>query len=196
MLTFRLFFFDADLDGRLDLLQANGHIEDEIAKVDSSQAYRQSGQLFWNAGDAGFQLLPDASVGDLAQEIVGRGAAYADLDEDGDLDVVLTQIGGPPLLLRNDQTSGHHWLRVKLAQPGANRDAVGARVELRAGGLSQRRFVTPTRSYLSQVEPTVTFGLGSADQVEDLEVTWPDGVTESVAVPGVDRLLTVTRQEP
>ena len=196
VLTFGLFFFDADLDGRLDLLQANGHIEDEIAKVDSSQAYRQSGQLFWNAGDAGFQLLPDASVGDLAQEIVGRGAAYADLDEDGDLDVVLTQIGGPPLLLRNDQTSGHHWLRVKLAQPGANRDAVGARVELRAGGLSQRRFVTPTRSYLSQVEPTVTFGLGSADQVEDLEVTWPDGVTESVAVPGVDRLLTVTRQEP
>jgi hypothetical protein len=194
VLSFGLFFFDADLDGRLDLLQANGHIEEEIPKVDPSQAYRQPGQLFWNAGDAGFELLPDADVGDLARPIVGRGASYADLDADGDLDVVLTQIAGPALVLRNDQATGHHWLRVRLAQPGANRDAIGAWVDLRAGGLTQRREVMPTRSYLSQVEPTVSFGLGKGEQVDALEVTWPDGAKQVVAVPGVDRLLTVERQ--
>ncbi len=193
MLTFGLFFFDADLDGRLDLLQANGHVEEEIAKVDPSQAYRQPGQLFWNSG-RGFQLLPDASVSDLARKIVGRGAVYADLDGDGDLDVVLTQIAGPPLVLRNDQKSGHHWLRVRLQQDGNNRDALGASVEVRAGGLTQRRQVMPARSYLSQVEPTVTFGLGSVESIDSVDVTWPDGARENVTPVGVDRTLSVVRK--
>jgi len=193
-LTFGLFFFDADLDGRLDLLQANGHIEEEIAKVDPSQSYRQPSQLFWNAGDGGFQLLPDSGIGDLARPIVGRGATYADLDGDGDLDVVITQIDGRPLVLRNDQATGNHWLRVQLEEPGGNHDAVGARIELVAGGATQRREVMPSRSYLSQVEPTATFGLGQAGKVDSLEVTWPDGVKQQVAVTGIDRLLKVTRQ--
>jgi hypothetical protein len=193
MLKFGLFFFDADLDGRLDLLQANGHIEEEIGKVDPSQSYRQPGQLFWNSG-GGFQLLADARVGDLARKIVGRGAAYADLDGDGDLDVVLTQIGGAPLLLRNDQKAGHHWLRVRLSQDGPNRDALGAWVELRAGGAVQRRQVMPTRSYLSQVEPAITFGLGGASRVDSLEVLWPDGAKQTLDVPGIDRTLDVARQ--
>ncbi|MGE0454512.1 MAG: CRTAC1 family protein [Vicinamibacteria bacterium] len=195
MLSFGLLFFDADLDGRLDLLQANGHIEEEIGKVDPSQAYRQPGQLFWNTG-SGFELLPDGRVGDLTRKIVGRGAAYADFDGDGDLDLVLTQIAGPALLLRNDQATGHHWLRVRLAQDGTNQDAVGAWVELVAGSLTQRRQVMPTRSYLSQVEPIVTFGLGAGERVDSLGVTWPDGAKQNVPVPGVDRLLTVSRQAP
>jgi hypothetical protein len=194
MLTFGLLFFDADLDGRQDLLQVNGHVEEEIGKVDPSQAYRQPAQLFWNAGDAGFELLPDAGIGDLTRRIVGRGAAYADFDADGDLDLVLTQIAGSPLLLRNEQATGHHWLRVRLTGEDGNRDAIGAWVELKAGGATQRRQVMPTRSYLSQVESTLTFGLGSAQAVEALEVTWPDGTKQAVSVPGVDRLLTVTRQ--
>ncbi|MEE8522733.1 MAG: VCBS repeat-containing protein [Thermoanaerobaculia bacterium] len=143
-LTFGLFFFDTDLDGRLDLLQANGHIEDQIATVDPSQSYRQAAQLFWNSGDEGFVPLPEEASGDLAREIVGRGAAYADVDGDGDLDVVLTQVAGPPLLLRNDQDLGHHWLRLRLEGAPPNRDAIGARVELVAGGVTQRRQVTPT----------------------------------------------------
>jgi hypothetical protein len=197
MLSFGLFLFDYDLDGRLDVLQANGHVEEEIAKVDPSQRYRQPAQLFWNAGPGagrGFVEVPPASTGDLAREIVGRGAAFADLDADGDLDVVLTQISGPPLVLRNDQDLGHHWLRVRLVGRAPNRDAIGAWVELTAGGVTQRRQVMPTRSYLSQVEPTVTFGLGELDRVDSLKVVWPDGTEETVEGVEVDRLRVVEQR--
>ena len=193
MLTFGLFLFDYDLDGRLDVLQANGHIEDEIQKVDPSQFYRQPAQLFWNGGDEGFIPVDVEKTGDLAKEIVGRGAAYADIDLDGDLDVVLTQVAGPPLLLRNEQQLGHHWLRVKLAQDGGNPDAIGAWIELTAGGVTQRRQVMPTRSYISQVELPVTFGLGSESAVESLKVIWPDGSEQTVDVAGVDQQMTVER---
>ncbi|MBT5832947.1 MAG: VCBS repeat-containing protein, partial [Candidatus Latescibacteria bacterium] len=125
-LTFGLFLFDYDLDGRLDMLQSNGHIETEINKMDPSQHYRQSAQLFWNGGASDGYVLVEGGSGDLATKIVGRGAAYADIDSDGDLDVILTQVAGTPLLLRNDQTLNHHWLRVKLVGKSANRDAIGA----------------------------------------------------------------------
>ncbi len=198
-LTFGLFLFDADLDGRLDLLQTNGHLEEEIAKVDPSQSYRQGAQLFWNAGPdqrQAFVEVPAAETGDLARPIVGRGSAYADVDGDGDLDVVLTETGGPPLLLRNDEGLGHHWLRLKLegdpALPGgANRDAIGAVVELTAGGVDQRRQVMPTKSYLSQSWLPVTFGLGDKTQVDKVTVTWPGGARQEVSVPGIDRELVV-----
>ncbi len=193
-LTFGLFFFDYDLDGRLDMLQANGHLESEIEKVDASQEYRQAAQLFWNAGPdqtSGFILIPSNDAGDLGQKIVGRGATYADIDNDGDLDVLLTQIGGPPLLLRNDQASGHHWLRLKLKGQAPNRDAIGAWAELKAGGVLQRRQVMPTRSYLSQVELPLTFGLGAVDQIESLKVIWPDGSEQVVGDVKVDRLMVI-----
>jgi hypothetical protein len=198
-LTFGLFLFDADLDGRLDLLQTNGHLEEEIAKVDPSQSYRQAAQLFWNAGPdrrQTFVPVPAERIGDLARPIVGRGSAFADVDGDGDLDVVLTQAGGPALLLRNDQRSGHHWLRVKLVgdpAAGSNRDAIGAVVELTAGGVTQRRQVMPTRSYLSQSWLPVTFGLGAATTVDALAVTWPGGGRQEVAVGAVDRELVVAQ---
>ncbi len=193
-LSFGLFFFDYDLDGRLDLLQANGHLEDEINQIQPSQHYRQPAQLFWNCGRGArscFAMVPEDRLGDLALPIVGRGAAYADIDGDGDLDVVLTQTGDRPLLLRNDQQTGHHWLRVRLVGRAPNRDAIAARIELTAGGATQRRTVMPTRSYLSQVELPLTFGLGEADRVESLRVTWPDGSTQDVPVAEVDRLLVV-----
>ena len=197
-LTFGLFLFDYDLDGRLDLLQANGHLEQEINQVQPSQHYRQPAQLFWNAGpDHPRTFAPVAAerVGDLARPIVGRGAAYADIDADGDLDVLLTQVGGPPLLLRNDQSQDHHWLRCKLVGTRSNRDAIGATVELTAGGVTQRRRVMPTRSYLSQVERTVTFGLGDSDRVGSLRVTWPDGSVQEVEPEGVDRRIVIRQAE-
>ena len=193
-LSFGVFFFDADLDGFLDLFQTNGHLEDEIAKVQPDQRYRQPAQLFWHRGlDASscFAAMPEEKLADLVTPIVGRGAAFADMDGDGDLDVCLTQIAGPPLLLRNDQSLGHHWLRVRLRGKAPNVDAIGARVRLTVDGRTRERVVMPTRSYLSQVELPLTFGLGKSTTVEKLEVVWPDGTTTSATVDGVDQLLEV-----
>jgi enediyne biosynthesis protein E4 len=195
LLTFGIFFIDYDLDGWLDLLAVNGHLEEEITKIQQSQTYAQPAQLFWNAGGAGLHgfipVPPDKAGPDLFHPIVGRGSAYADIDGDGDLDVVFTQIGGPPLLLRNDQQTGHHWLRVKLVGTSSNRDAIGARVALRAGDLNQVRHVMPTRGYLSQSELPVTFGLGAADRVDELTITWPLGTVQRVSNPPINTLLVI-----
>ncbi len=196
-LTFGVLFLDYDLDGRADLFHANGHIEDEISKVQASQQYAQPMQLFWNCGEAcpqPYVEVPQKERGALAQAIVGRGAAYADLDGDGDLDLVVTQIGRPALVLRNDQASGHHWLRVRLEGSGkVNRDAIGSWIEVTAGGTTRRGQVMPTRSYLSQVERTLTFGLGTATRVDNLTVHWSDGTRQAVEVPGVDRVLSIRK---
>ena len=196
-LSFGLFFFDYDLDGWLDLLQANGHLEEEIETIQPSQSYRQPAQLFWNQGAAAracFVEVPIERAGDLATPIVGRAAGYADIDGDGDLDVLLTQIGASPLLLRNEQELGHAWVRVKLAGRAPNTGAIGARLILRAGGLVQERAVMPTRSYLSQVELPVTFGLGENEQVDALEIVWPDGMKQRVGEVPLFRTLVV--EEP
>ncbi|WP_376694943.1 CRTAC1 family protein [Wenzhouxiangella sp. EGI_FJ10305] len=195
-LTFGVFFFDYDLDGRLDYLQANGHVENEINQVQSSQHYRQSAQLFWNCGRAcpgTYRPLSPERIGDLAKPIVGRGAAYADIDGDGDLDVVLTQIGGPPLMLRNERDSNHHWLRVRLEGRSPNTDAIGARVKLEAGETTQYRTVMPARSYLSSVELPVTFGLGETDKVDRITITWPDGSEFERTNPPVNRTLVIQK---
>ena len=194
-LSFGLFFFDYDLDGRLDLLQVNGHLEETISEVQASQHYRQPPQLFWNAGPDGrtcFREVPGGAAGDLDRRLVGRGSCFADIDGDGDLDALLVQLGDRPLLLRNEQELGHHWLRVRLVGRAPNRDAIGARLVLRAGGETLRRMVMPTKSYLSQSELPVTFGLGVASKVDALEITWPDGTVQAVTPPtNVDRVFEV-----
>ena len=196
LLKFGLFFFDYDLDGRLDVLTANGQLEPEIHRALSAQQYRQSAQLFWNRGDRKemrYLPVPVEKCGpDLFQPIVGRGSAFADIDGDGDLDVVLTQIGGPPLLLRNDQDLHHHWIRLKLVGTKSNRDAIGAWVKVRVNGRTLWRQVMPTRSYLSQSELPVTIGLGDAVAVDSLEVIWPGGATQELSPPAIDRLTTIT----
>lgn len=195
LLKFGLVFFDYDLDGRLDLLTANGHLEEEIAKIQKSQTYRQPAQLFWNAGlhhSGSFVAVPPAKAGDdLFQPIVGRGAAFADIDSDGDLDVVLTQVGGPPLLLRNDQKLDHQWLRLKLVGKKSNRSAIGAVIKVRVAGQTLLRQVMPTRSYLSQSELPVTIGLGPAIWPDEVEIKWPGGTVQSVDDIQVGRLMTI-----
>ncbi|HKA06063.1 MAG TPA: ASPIC/UnbV domain-containing protein, partial [Gemmataceae bacterium] len=195
-LKFGAFFFDYDLDGRLDLLTCNGHIEPEIEKVRASDKFAQAAQLFWNTGRdrPAFELVTEAAAGPaIFQPIVGRGSAYADLDGDGDLDVILCANNGPPLILRNDCTLKHHWLRLNLIGDGkrSNVSAIGATVIVQVDGKTLTRFVAGARGYLSQSELPVTIGLGTADRVERVTVKWPgkEGGEEEFAVEGVDRVV-------
>ena len=148
-LTFGVVYADVDLDGRPDLLAANGHLEPDIQRVEPSQRHAQAPQLFWNTGrtrERNFVAMDERQVGSaLLSPIVGRGMAYADIDGDGDLDVLITAVGQAPRLLRNDQQLGHHWLRFKLVGTASNRDAIGAVVEVRLADRTLRRQVMPTR---------------------------------------------------
>jgi hypothetical protein len=197
-LTFGLFFFDYDLDGRLDLLQVNGHVENEISVVQPSQHYAQQPQLFWNCGVACSRQFVPVSLGienDLSRPIVGRGAAYADIDGDGDQDVILTQIGAPPRLLRNDQASGHNWIQFDVLND-ASVAAYGAIVEIVTGEHRQQRRVEPTRSYLSQVETTLSFGIGNHERIDYVDIKWPDGQTLRIAEPAINRRHRITPEAP
>ena len=198
LLKFGLFFFDYDLDGWLDLLTSNGHLEEDITKVQKSQSYAQPAQLFWNCGGTpamgGFATVDSSKAGeDLFKPIVGRGSAFADIDGDGDLDVAFTQLHGKPLLLRNDQALGNRWLRVKLTGKAANHDGVGAMLKLKVGDVTQWRLVTAARSYLSQSETVATFGLGAEAKEAELTIDWPGGVEQVVAVSKLDTTLVVAQ---
>jgi len=225
-LTFGLCFFDADLDGRLDLFAANGHLERDIAKVQSRQSYEQPPQLLWNAGpgssteflpvvapskpvrtpeetDADFEQRMEAyrkqrrdfmdRMGDFLRPMVGRGAAFADIDRDGDLDLVIVGNGQRARLLRNDGSFEHHWLQVKVKGTRSNRDAIGAWVEVHlppfkpgtstsaaAEPVILRQQVMPTRSYLSQGELPLTFGLGKRERITKIRIHWPSGAIREI----------------
>jgi enediyne biosynthesis protein E4 len=193
-LKFGAFFFDCDLDGRLDLLTCNGHIEPEIEKTRAGDKFAQSAQLFWNTGlkKPAFEPVTEATAGkDLFRPIVGRGSAFADLNGDGKLDVVLCANNGPPLVLRNDTDLKHHWLRLNLLGDGmhSNRSAIGARVTVECDGKTQTRMVVGGRGYLSQSELPVTIGLGEATKVDRVLVKWPgkELTEEAFTIPAVDR---------
>lgn len=195
-LTFGLFFFDFDLDGRLDLFTANGHLEDEISKVQASVTYEQAPHLFWNAGaqaNTEFVTMGSELVGDdFVKPMVGRAAAYGDLDGDGDLDLVITSSGRAPRILRNDQELGHHWLRVHVTGPQGNMDGIGAEIKVETADQSYVRTIQVTRSYLAQCEPIATFGFGAEDPGEvKVTVTWPGGKTKVVENVKVDQLLEI-----
>ena len=169
------FFFDYDNDGKLDLFVANGHT---FQRRDAPQFLApETGQLFWNQGVGhGFYDVSAASGEYFRTPYVGRGAAYADYDNDGDLDVVVVNHGGPAVLLRNDGGNRAHWLKVKLEGRRSNRTAVGAKIRLVAEHTTQVREVGDQASYLSQNDLTEHFGLGTIAQVESLVVIWPSGL--------------------
>lgn len=204
-LTFGVMFADMDLDGRLDIVACNGHLEEDIQKVQASQHYEQPPQLLWNCGpdyDNEFMVADEVHVGsEFLKPMVGRGATRADIDGDGDQDLLFFASGGSPRLLRNDQQTGHHWLRVRLigkagtdgTKGGSNHDAIGAVIRLTlSDDTILARTVMPTCSYQSQVELPVTFGLGDRNSIRLLQIDWPGGQQTSIETPAVDRLLTIT----
>jgi len=171
-------FADLDLDGRLDLIVANGHIDDTVRNIRGNVGYAQPPHLFLNLGNGKFQDVAAVNGGDFAASRVGRGLAFADFDRDGDLDVLLTTNNGPAFLFRNDLNNGNRFLRLHLTGTKSNRDAIGAVVRIYRGGETQMRTVRAGSSYLSQSELLLTFGVGKADRVDRLTVEWPSGGTQ------------------
>jgi len=178
-------FIDYDNDGWPDLLAVNGHVypQMETANVGASAKYRQRKLLYHNQGDGTFAEVTASGGPALTLPRVSRGAAFGDIDSDGDVDVVINDLDGPPMVLRNDLGSRNRWLQVVLESAGKNRRAIGATVRITAGGHQQAQVVRSGTSYLSQDNFRLHFGLGPATSVETIEVTWPDGsVTTRTAV--------------
>ncbi len=220
-LAFGTLLFDQDGDGDLDLAFVNGHIEPEIAETRPLHRYAQPPQLFENHGSFGGEAAgegetedtaagPSGDGGDdpggghfvevppppgdaFAEPLVGRGLAAADVDLDGDLDLVITQSGGPARLYAN-QANPRSWLRVRLVGTASNRSGYGATVRVVAGERSWSRTLTSGRSYLSASEPVLTFGLDGAEAVDRVEVAWPSGAEQ--VVEDVERNTTITIEEP
>jgi enediyne biosynthesis protein E4 len=179
-LGFGCLFADMDLDGHLDLVVANGHIDDTVRNISGNTGYAQAPHLFRNQGNATFSDVAAAVGGGFAQPRVGRGLAYGDFDGDGDVDLLMTTNNGSPALFRNDQAAGHRSLRFRLQGVKSNRDAIGAVVRIYHGGASQTRMVKSGSSYLSQSELPVTFGVGTRDRVDRVVIAWPGGSTEEL----------------
>jgi hypothetical protein len=177
-LGFGCLFADIDLDGNLDLVVANGHIDDTVRNITGNTGYAQAPHLFLNQGGGTFRDVAAGAGGGFVQPRVARGLAYADFDRDGDLDLLITTNDGPPVLFRNDQTAGRRSLRFRLQGVKSNRDAIGATVRIDHGGTSQMRMVKSGSSYLSQSELPVTFGVGTRDRIDRVVIAWPSGATE------------------
>ena len=178
-LTFACFFLDYDLDGLLDVFAANGHVADDIQRVQPRVAYAQPPHLFRNLGARRFEEVTARSGAALSRPMVARGAAYGDYDGDGDPDLLITTNNGPATLLRNDRSARNGALRIALRGTASNRDGIGARVSVRAiDGKRRWQMVKTGSSYLSQNELPITFGLGPAQGVQAIEIAWPSGLVD------------------
>ncbi|HEU0178096.1 MAG TPA: CRTAC1 family protein [Blastocatellia bacterium] len=189
VLSFGGGFFDFDNDGWLDLFIANGHVYPEI-ELASPVRYKQINQLFRNNGAGKFVEVTKISGDGFATPHAGRGAAFADFDNDGNLDVIVANNGDPPLLLRNGG-AGAHFLNFKLVGAKSNRDATGARVRVRAGGLAQMREISAGGSYFSHSDLRAHFGLGQQPRAESVEVLWPSGQRQVFREVAADRFYVI-----
>ena len=177
-LGFGCVFADFDLDGWQDLLVVNGHIDDVAAEAAADSAYRQAPHLLRNKSGKGFEEISGGLGSAFAQPRVGRGVATADFDLDGDVDVLLTENGGPATLFRNEQPAARKAIRFELQGVRSNRDAIGARVIVESGGAKQSQRVHSGSSYLSQSELPLTFGMDRAERADRVVVEWPSGRIE------------------
>ena len=191
-LAFGTFFFDYDLDGRIDIFSANGHVADDVGRVQTNVTYAQLPHLFRNLGARRFEDTGKKVGLAFQQAMVARGAAYADFDLDGDLDLLITTSNGPARLLRNDGGNRNNWLRVVTVGTVSNRDGIGARVQAFIEGRPGPWAMVKTgSSYLSQSELAVTLGLGDKREVSGLRVTWPNGRVEDLPGQPANQFLTV-----
>ena len=185
-------FIDLDNDGLLDLFVANGHVYPWVDGKDWGTTWAQRPLLFRNVDGKKFVEVAAATGSGLADVIPARGAAFGDLFNDGHVDVVLNNMDSMPALLRNVVSNGNHWVAFRMVGSGKSpSDATGAKVFVTANGVKQRADILSGGSYGSSSDPRVHFGLGSAKKVEKLEIAWPSGKKEEVAVPRVDRFFTI-----
>jgi hypothetical protein len=190
-LAFGVFFFDYDLDGLPDILAANGHIEEEIGRVQPKVQFKEPPLLFHNLGDRKFENA-SATVGpDFARPIVARGAAYADIDRDGDLDVLITTNHGPAYLFRNDGGSRNNFITIRTKGVKSNRDGIGAIVRVQSSGRKQWNTVRSGSSYCSASDLALTFGLAKSTVVTAIDVEWPSGAKDHVANQPANQFLTI-----
>jgi len=190
-------FLDFDNDGLSDLFIANGHVYPEVDKQDWGTTWAERPQLFRNLDGTKFKEVPPATGSGLANVITARGAAFGDLFNDGHIDVVINNIDSTPSLLRNVVRNNNHWLELKLVGgPGSPRDAIGAKVFVTAGGVRQRVDVFSGGSYSSSSDPRAHFGLGSATQIDKIEIQWPSGLKQLVAAARIDQIITIEEGKP
>ena len=175
ILSFGGGFFDYDNDGWLDLFIANGHVYPEVEQASPETRFKQINSLFHNQGNGKFVETTKIAGSGFQIPYVGRGVAFADFDNDGFMDVLVGNNGDPPLLLHNNGGNGNHFLNFKLVGVKSNRDAMGSRIRVLSGGISQIREIAGGGSYLSQSDLRAHFGLGKATRAETVEVRWPSG---------------------
>jgi enediyne biosynthesis protein E4 len=188
-LTFATFFFDYDLDGLPDIFMANGHVADDINKVQPKITYAQRPQIFRNEGKRKFTEVTRKAGKPFARAIVARGAAYGDYDNDGDQDVLVTTNGGPAYLLRNDGGNQNRFVKFRTIGVKSNRDGIGAKITVYpVGGAKQWQMMRSGSSYCSQSELTVTFGLGLVERIERVDIEWPSGKVDKLANVAINQL--------
>ncbi|HMD49680.1 MAG TPA: CRTAC1 family protein, partial [Bryobacteraceae bacterium] len=190
-LTFGVFFFDYDLDGYPDILAANGHIEEEIGRVQPKIKYREAPLLFRNLGAKKFENVSNAVGPDFAKPLVARGAIYGDFDRDGDLDVLLTSNNGPAHLYRNDGGNKNKWISIRTVGTKSNRDGIGATVTVASASGKQWNVVRSGSSYASQSDLALVFGLGQDSLVSSIEVAWPSGTKQKFTHVAANQFLTI-----
>jgi hypothetical protein len=184
-------FLDLDRDGWLDLFLVNGHVYPEVERLKTEAGYKQRKVVYRNLGQGRFADITERLGPPVTSPAAGRGAAFADLDNDGDIDVIVNNVHAAPDLFRLESPPGTHWLTVKLVGTRSNRSAIGARVRLVGAGGVQVQEVRGGGSYYSQNDLRVTFGLGGSTSVERVEVRWPNGFEEHWDDIEIDRIVTL-----